>query len=193
MTGLGLLTATGSKAAARVLEIPLRLSSPSRTIPNEAPQAIIVLTGPADRNRSLTRAAHAADLHTRMRLPVMICGTGAYAMDYVLQKQYGVRAKWLDDKSEDTFENAKICAPILKTDGVQNILLVTDEYHMWRARTVFRWAAIGVIPAPSSQLSEEPLSISNLLPSIEGRERISNALHEIAGLVWYVVRRTTQP
>jgi uncharacterized SAM-binding protein YcdF (DUF218 family) len=189
LAGFGFLAGSHSKAGARVLEIPLKIGAASDTeLPVGAAQAIVVLTGPADRSRSLARAARAAELHGHTGLPVMVCGSGAHTMEHVLEKNYAVRAKWLDEKSEDTFENAQLCAPILGNSMVKNVLLVTDEYHMWRARTVFGWAGIGVIPAPSSQLSQEPLSTLDILPSPEGRDRTKNALHELAGTTWYWAR-----
>jgi uncharacterized SAM-binding protein YcdF (DUF218 family) len=185
--GLVLFIATGSRAGAQILELPLRLgAAPSRALPRPAVQAIVVLTGPEERVLALGRIFQAAKVHRETGLPIMVCGKGAPAIQRILEQNYAVRTKWIEEKSVNTFQNAQLCAPILKQSSVRNILLVTDEYHLWRARTAFGWGGISAIPAPSSQLSKEALLPSDFLPSAEGQVRSIKALHELVGIIWYV-------
>lgn len=188
--GLVLAIASGSKAVARILEIPLEIGSePSASLSGVLPQAIIVLTGPSDWSRALARVSHAAELNRQNGIPIMICGNGASVLEQVLRDKHGIRSKWLEIDSTNTLENARFCVPILLRESVSHAFLVTDEYHMWRARTAFEWNGLKVIPAPSSVLSDKPIMLPDFLPSDEGRERIRIALHELAGIVWYMIRQ----
>lgn len=67
-----------------------------------------------------------------------------------LQAQ-GIPDRVLDGEncSLTTWENAVFTAAILKTQGVKQIILVTDAPHMWRSILVFRANGFTVIPHPT--------------------------------------------
>lgn len=65
--------------------------------------------------------------------------------------------------------------------------IVTSDWHMRRARMVFRRRFAHVIahPAPTEEGS---FTINDVLPSGEGARDVSILLHEWIGLAWYALR-----
>ena len=67
----------------------------------------------------------------------------------VLEQEYLIQPRWVDDRSRDTAENARNMAALLLPQGVRRITLVTDAWHMPRAAGEFRRAGFDVLPAPT--------------------------------------------
>ena len=98
-----------------------------------------------------------------------------------LQEDYGLKLRWMDDRSRDTAENAARMADLLQRDGVTRIALVTDATHMERAAAAFRARGFDVLPAPTNfpMAAERPLL--QWLPSIHGADVCHQLLHEAVG------------
>ena len=105
-------------------------------------------------------------------------------------------ALWLEDKSQNTHEDAVMSAQVLKAKGVHRILLVTSAIHMPRAMAVFQKTGLEVIPAPTdfkvTQAAWDGLlhgsvesDIINLLPDASDLGSITNDLKEYIGLLVY--------
>ncbi len=86
----------------------------------------------------------------------------------VLQEEYGLALKWMDDRSRDTAENAVRMGQLLRPAGVRRIALVTDATHMERAAAAFRAAGFEVIPAPTDFPVAESRRDLEWLPSSTG-------------------------
>ena len=108
-------------------------------------------------------------------------------------------AIWLEDKSQNTYENALFSAQILKSRGITRVILVTSAQHMPRSVALFEKQGIQVIPAPADftitvdswqQLSENNLAgqIIDLLPNTSNLGLTSNALKEYLGWLAYRLR-----
>ncbi|HEX7891375.1 MAG TPA: YdcF family protein [Ramlibacter sp.] len=67
----------------------------------------------------------------------------------VLQDEYGLAVRWVDERSRDTAENAARMVEILRPERIARIALVTDAAHMPRAAAAFRAAGFDVVPAPT--------------------------------------------
>lgn len=147
-------------------------------------QAIVVLTG------GELRTLEAARLHRETGLPVLASGGDgeAAAIKKHLEDDYQVPVRWTEDKSLTTEQNALFSAQILAGDHVRRVILVTQALHMRRARTMFQDRGLEVIPAPTDFYSTAPLQWRDFLPSLEGRQLTTSALHEIFGLAWYRLR-----
>jgi uncharacterized SAM-binding protein YcdF (DUF218 family) len=102
-----------------------------------------------------------------------------------LRDEYSLEPRWLEPRSRDTEENAQLTMPMLMSDGVEHVILVTHALHMPRALRQFEKAAAGQIqitPAPVSELSLDDIPLLNWMPSGSGMKAMHAALHELIGL-----------
>lgn len=85
----------------------------------------------------------------------------------------------LEERSRSTEENAIYSKEIMQENGWQTALIVSDSYHVFRARYIFSHEGIGVSLSPvSAEL-------------IEGRPTyIYSMLREIVALHWQVLKYT---
>jgi uncharacterized SAM-binding protein YcdF (DUF218 family) len=96
----------------------------------------------------------------------------------------------IEDKSVNTWENAVFSAAALKAAGLApKAILVTSAFHMPRAVMSFRKNGIEVVPAPTDYLaSRASKDWMSWIPSAEGCGKISMALHEYLGWLWYSLK-----
>lgn len=99
----------------------------------------------------------------------------------VLQEEYGLAARWIDDRSRDTAENAARMAEILRPDGIRRIALVTDATHIPRAAAAFRAAGFEVVPAPTDFPAVQGRPLLEWLPSPHGAVTNRSLLREWLG------------
>ncbi len=126
-------------------------------------QAIVILGAsviaagvPGD---SLTaRTKHAVELYRRHYAPKIICtgGVGTYppAESEVaarLAERLGVPASdlLLEQRSTTTRENTRYAAEICRQHGWSHVIVVSDPYHLWRARHNFAQVGILAFPSPA--------------------------------------------
>ncbi len=203
---LGLSTQAGSRLLVEPLEArSLPLADTSHT----NAQAIVILGGgrlfaaPEDGERdqpsyaSLGRLRHGVRLHRLTRLPVLVSGgspdgsgeSEAAVMARSMKEDFGVSARWVEDASDNTFQNARKTADTLHIVGIRRILLVTDAMHMPRAMKAFAAVGFDVVPAATNFRARRPLDASGFIPSAGELESSSYAMHEWIGLVWYQIRQ----
>jgi len=95
----------------------------------------------------------------------------------------------LEDKSTNTFENARNTCELLRGEPAPRVFLVTTASHMRRAERCFAKQGTAVIPAPCNhQAVRLEIQPTNFIPSAEGIRGVQAALHEWMGLVWYWLR-----
>jgi uncharacterized SAM-binding protein YcdF (DUF218 family) len=200
------LTALSLPLTARGLADRLEAGIPPPRAEDGAVQAIVVLSGdyrgfapeygeasvgPA----TLVRLHHAAWLQRRSGLPLLVSGGGmppafrpslGETMRIVLERDFQVPVRWVEDASRNTFENALESRRILAGHGIDTISLVTHALHMPRAIQAFRAAGFTVSPVPTGgQGPWHAIGASDLLPDARAFERACAALHELLGIVWY--------
>jgi uncharacterized SAM-binding protein YcdF (DUF218 family) len=172
-------------------------------------QAILVLCGGRYENapefggdtvspRLLARLRYAAWLQRRTELPIIVSGgtrgidgpPEAHLARQVLEDELGARVSMLEDQSLTTWENARLTQPLLKRQGIDQILLVTHAWHLPRAVYAFREAGVQVIPAPTHFVhsSYPGKGLVHWLPSAGAMYNSYYALHERLGLLWYKLR-----
>mgnify|MGYP000965410625 CR=1 FL=1 len=112
----------------------------------------------------------------------------------VAQQHYGWPLRWTETHSADTRQNAQFTINQLAAEGVSEIVLVTEAYHMPRALRSFQraaqqvavqqpsWPVVKVTPAPMAFWSAGERSGLDWLPSTEGLANVRQALHEVLGL-----------
>lgn len=145
---------------------------------------------------SLERLRHGARVARRESLPVLLAGGSppevtpvAVLMADSLAGDFGMSPGWIESRSQDTAENARFAAAILRSEGIGTVVLVTSAFHMPRARQAFAREGIATRPDPSGQRAgftwRGPTS---LLPSAAALHRSHYALHEALGRLWYELR-----
>ncbi|HUX72305.1 MAG TPA: YdcF family protein [Steroidobacteraceae bacterium] len=139
--------------------------------------------GPAAKPYLMERLAYGAWLARRSGLPVLVTGyrLEAVAMQATLARNFGIDARWVEERAYDTFENARNSAPILRAAGVRRILLVSSAAHLWRAAHEFAAAGLSVVPAPVHAFTPVSAKFLDYLPSPEGLATSNAALHELLG------------
>jgi uncharacterized SAM-binding protein YcdF (DUF218 family) len=142
--------------------------------------------------RSLERVRYAARLHERTGKPILVAGgnpsradsTEAEQMAAVL-REFGVAARWLENASANTMENARHTRRTLEQAGISRIYLVTHAWHMPRARIAFEEAGFQVIPAATAYITPLEVKPAYLVPDVGALELSSIFFREIGGMAWY--------
>jgi uncharacterized SAM-binding protein YcdF (DUF218 family) len=98
-----------------------------------------------------------------------------------------VNAILREDRSANTYENARFSADLLRRIGASRIALVVEADSMLRAERCFRKQGIAVIPAPCERRTLQR-SFREMLPSWSALRQNERSLHEYGGLLWYSVR-----
>lgn len=145
---------------------------------------------------ALERLRYAARLARTSGLPLAATGglhygqppSEAALMADAMRLDYGLEIRWLEEQSRTTWENAVLSAELLQPQGVRRVVLVTQAWHMQRARWSFEQAGFEVITAPMGYLSagyERPLG--GWLPESRAIWQSSQLLNEAIGLLAYPI------
>jgi uncharacterized SAM-binding protein YcdF (DUF218 family) len=139
--------------------------------------------GPAADPALLERLSYGAYLAHSTGLPVLVTGfrTEATAMRATLQRNFGIEARWVDDRAFDTFQNAQNSAQLLNAAGIRRVLLVTRATHMRRSVREFTAAGLDVVPAPVGLLAERDSGVQRYLPNTDALLRSHAAVYELVG------------
>ena len=187
--------------------VALESGYPTQPPPAHPPQAIIVLSAEEIRTRdeplgarpgllTLDRLRAAAALQRRTGLPVLVSG-GTTQHDIVpvatlmaqsLRDDFRVPVRWVEDKSLDTWENARFSAAILRPENIDSVYVVTHAWHMRRAMLAFRGTGLTVTAAPTSPEDPPSAELWNFLPHASGWQTGYYALHEWIGHAYYWLR-----
>ncbi len=173
------------------------------TDPAEPPRPMVQINGAGE------RVIYAAYLYKQGKASVIIASGGNLefigaqpttpAADMAsLLSFMGVprQAIWLQDKSQNTYEDALFTARLLKSKNIHQVILVTSAMHMPRSVALFQKQGIQVIPAPADfsvtlagweGLAHAPLAsqLVNLLPSSSNLNMTTNAIKEYLGILAY--------
>ncbi len=159
-------------------------------------QAIVILGGPGNRNHApeyggqpaaelelLVRLNYGAWLSRQTHLPILVTSNpeNANAMAASLTRDFQLPPRWVDRGSNDTFENARNAAAMLRASHVNSILLVTSTTHMVRAAHEFSATGLVVIAAPVQVQARSKANMFSYLPSPEGMLRSNRAIYELVG------------
>ena len=94
----------------------------------------------------------------------------------------------LESTSRNTYDEAVLIAPMLRSHAVQQLVLVTSDTHMRRALGAFRAAGWNAVPAIAPH-PKAPLGwVWWMLPTVFGLELSSEVTHELLGIPYYWVR-----
>lgn len=189
----------------RALEQDLPLAPPAGSTPG----AIVILSAddlravpggifaPPDIGAmTLQRLRAGAALHRHTGLPILVTGGVlrrgsppiAAAMARVLEQEFGTSARWVEDRSATTWENAAFSAPLLKAEGIGAAYLVTHGWHMRRSLMAFQEAGLAATAAPTHLTGPERPDLPSFIPSANAWADSRLALHEWIGLGWYALK-----
>ena len=213
VTGFGLLLLASLPFVAnfnlRLLEGDAAL--PAAELVQPSAQAIVILSGGRNLDapeyghvdtvsmHTLERVRYGAWLHRHSGLPILVTGgkvfdttqpAEAELMRQILTKEFQVPVRWIETDSRNSWENAAFSQPLLKDAGINRIYLVTQAWHMPRARMAFEAVGLQVLPAPTGFLhgdGDAPL-ILDFLPSSGALMTNYYIAHELIGIVWYRLR-----
>jgi uncharacterized SAM-binding protein YcdF (DUF218 family) len=211
---IGWWLAAAALVALTLLATPLVAGTLLRSLENAQPltaeqlrnagaQAIVILSaeatiapeyeGTSVGPLTLMRLRYGARVQVATGLPVLVSGgtlpTGsvpvAEAMRAILADEFHLPEVWAEDRSQDTWENARYSAEILGRQGVGRVLLVTHAWHMDRSRAAFERAGLEVVPAPTGFTERPGLEWGNMIPSAKALYGSHFALYEILGSLYY--------
>jgi uncharacterized SAM-binding protein YcdF (DUF218 family) len=188
----------------------LRLLEPPPVAKNElaAVDAIVVpgggvneyspeYAGPVLRADSFQRLRYGARLARETGLPILVSGGSPYGsvaeadvMASTLKRDFGLEARWVENASPTTAENAARSFALLARERKTRIALVTTAWHIPRAKRAFEAAGFSVVAAPTGYVGQTgALQPRDFVPSAEGLHGTRTALWELLGSIWYALRR----
>ncbi len=181
--------------------------APRDPLADRSGQAIVVLGGgiyyaapeyggDTVKSQTLVRLRYAARLHRALNKPVLVTGGApegnpapeAQLMKEALERDFRTPVQWVEERSRNTFENARFTYRLLDAAGVRRIYLVTHARHMLRARLAFERAGFTVIPAPTGYTTRFGLTVLDFLPRADALLDSSVFFHEVVGIGWYYLR-----
>jgi len=143
---------------------------------------------------SLERAEFAAFLARMTGMPILVSGgsigpdpqlTVSRTLKQTLERDFGVRVRWVEEESYNTWTNAKYSAELLRSEGIRKAYVVTHAWHMPRAMLSFESTGLEAVPAPTRFVSRSDLLWGDFLPSAKAFLVTYYAVHEWLGIVWY--------
>ena len=141
---------------------------------------------------TLERLRYGARLYQRTGKPILVTGGNpsggtpeGLLMKDVLENDFNVPVHWIEDKSDNTYENALFSFRILQQSGIKTVYLVSHAWHMPRAISAFEKAGFRVIPAPTGFTTNRATSLFDFLPRATSLVKSYYATHEAIGLLWY--------
>jgi uncharacterized SAM-binding protein YcdF (DUF218 family) len=189
-----------------LLIVALEQDLPLKPPPDAMPQAIVILGGDLTRTAdpryvlpgflTLDRMRAGVALQRKTGLPILVTGGTvqphhrpvAAVMADSLRDDFQVPVTWVEDASEDTWQNAAFSADILKKQGIRSVYVVTQGWHMRRAMLAFRHTGLIATAAPSSmEIPIDPI-VWDFLPRASSWGWSYYALHEWIGCAWYAIR-----
>lgn len=215
---LGRTLALAGVAVLLALSIPVVATALLRQVDDNPPidlavartaQAIVILGGGTRRNApeyegdtlgrlTLERVRYGARVARQIGLPVLVTGGSVYGgeteaklMRDALENEFGVPVRWAEARSRTTHENAVNSAAMLRSEGIDRVVLVAHSMDMPRATAEFKANGIVVVPAPTGIPSRESTTAPlDFLPGIAGLQGSYYALYEmLANAVLWVSSR----
>ena len=134
------------------------------------------------------RAQHTAALYQRGLARRVICSGGVVtnppaeavvACGRLVKLGVPPETLIVEDQSLNTEQNAAYTAHIMRANGWRSVVVVSDGYHLLRAKLMFDQQGVIAYPSPA----ETTVGPMNRL------ERIAREMREALGISWYAIRR----
>lgn len=195
--GVAALLALSLPAVAEFLVGLVDTSSPFDPEAAKSAKAVVILGGGVRLNApeyggdtlatlTLERVRYGARVARATGLPILVSGGSVLAgdpeailMGVVLEREFGVPARWVEPMSRTTRENAVRTAAILKREGIDRIVLVTHVFDTRRAIAEFEAQGLSVVVAATGGSSTGPGVFFDYMPSMLGLMRSYYATYEL--------------
>jgi len=144
---------------------------------------------------TLVRLRYAAHLARLSGKPVLVSGGApnggtpeGQVMAASLHADFGVTARWVEEGSDTTADNARLSTKLLRRDGVNRIALVSQGWHLARAVPAFAAQGMQVVPAPTGFVRYEITGARLWVPQGRAMQECYSALRELIGIGYYALR-----
>ena len=97
-------------------------------------------------------------------------------MKRIIEEEYQLPARWVEERADDTLQNAEFSAPLLHADGVKSIWLVTHAAHATRAKQAFE--AHGFSLFATHFKPPHRLGVNDFIPTCGGLALSRSLLYE---------------
>jgi uncharacterized SAM-binding protein YcdF (DUF218 family) len=148
---------------------------------------------------ALPRVRYGAHLYRATHTPILVTGgapgggqsSEAAQMRKVLEQDFLIPVRWLEEHSDNTLENARNSFAVLHPLGIHKIYLVTSASHMPRAAQVFAQAGFEVVAAPTAFNTPDIFGVMRFVPRAKSLYASKFFIHELIGLAWYRIKSPT--
>lgn len=148
---------------------------------------------------TVQRMVTGARLQRRLGVPIIISGgkvhktSGSIAnvtKRFLIDLGIPSQAVILENRSRDTYENARYCKAICDQKGFARPVLVTSGYHIKRSILSFKKVGLNPLPFPCAITTwpNKQYCWHSYLPKAGALATTSAALHEWIGLLYYKMR-----
>ncbi len=146
--------------------------------------------------QTLERLRYAAKLHRATGLPILVSGgkplgnslSEGQQMKQVLEQDFNVPVRWVEGESDNTQQNAQLSHPMLKSEKIERIYLVTHAWHLARAVQAFQDAGFRIIPAPTAYTTRYQIDLLAFIPNAYALRDSRIFMHELIGIFWYQLK-----
>lgn len=162
---------------------------------DHAPHAPEMPGGEGIGSLTLERLRHGAQWARRSGLPILVTGgiprnshRSTAALMAATLGEWGLEARWIEERAWNTAENARFSREMLGDEGIDSILLVSQSWHLPRARRAFEAQGFEVLCAPTAFEPPPEWDLRGWIPSANGLRESTFGLHEWLGRAWYRLR-----
>jgi uncharacterized SAM-binding protein YcdF (DUF218 family) len=139
---------------------------------------------------TLERVRYAVALQRLTHLPILVTGGSVYGgnsdaktMQASIIHDFRGQVEWVEDQSRDTAENALYSAGLLQVAGIHRIILVSQAWHLLRAKKLFEHEELTVFVGPTGFVTHPHSLLYLSLPHPTALMMSCIALHERLGIL----------
>lgn len=143
---------------------------------------------------SVIRASHGHALARGLNLPLIL--TGGRTLEALSESEARATARalgldesglWLGEQARDTCENASEAREIAESQGIRQVIVVTDRLHMARAQACLRRHGLSPMAPPEPVAALLAPDWDGVVPGNRGLRASAGVLRRYLGIVWYIV------
>lgn len=105
----------------------------------------------------------------------------------VAEQQFATSLRWIESRSRDTRENARLSVPLLRHDGVDRLVVVSHRAHLPRVVRAFAAVNDGTVEVVAAGVDNrdpsQPYSWGDWVPSTHGFRKSRSAIAEWLGWI----------